>query len=235
MLKNAFLSFIVFISLTTLYAKDVPSLSGPVIDEAKLLSWDFKTKVSRSLKKVKDKTGNQIQLYITNSLEGEPIEAFTIKAVDTWKLGTDGKDNGVLFLISISDRQMRIEVGRGLEGTLTDQRAGRIVDNATTFFKNGKFEEGILVALHQIAAEAGTGLDDLPVVKKKNYKNKKNLVFFIIFIIYILFFGRGGRGRGRYLRSSRYYGGSFGGSGSSGSSWSGGGGSFGGGGASGRW
>lgn len=94
--------------------RDIPVLSGPVIDEPNLLSAQETRDISAALENIRGKV--QIQVWIVRSLDGEAIESLSIRATDKWKLGTAKEDNGVLILISTEDRQMRIEVGQGLEG-----------------------------------------------------------------------------------------------------------------------
>jgi uncharacterized protein len=85
----------------------------------------------------------QIAILTIDSLDGDPLEDFSIRVVDQWKIGQKGKDNGVLFLAVKNDRKMRLEVGRGLEHVLTDLAAGRIIDRIVApSFKAGRFDEG---------------------------------------------------------------------------------------------
>ena len=85
------------------------------------------------------------------SLEGEVIEEYGIKVAEAWKIGWKGKDNGVIFLVAKQDRKMRIEVGRGLEGKLTDLTAGRIVDLVVKpRFKRGDFDGGVVSGVHAV-------------------------------------------------------------------------------------
>src|SRR6187431_979785 len=101
----------------------VPPLTGPVIDQAGLLSAEQVSDLSARAQAML--THLQMQIWIVPSLEGEAIEQLSIRAVDQWKLGDEKKDNGLLFLIAPADKRMRIEVGRGLEGNIPDILAGR--------------------------------------------------------------------------------------------------------------
>ena len=127
-----------------LFAADVPYLTGRITDNAQLLSPEVNRSLSDSLQAHEKRTGNQIAVLTIATLDGESIEDYAVRVFESWKLGQKGKDNGVLIVVVPNDRRMRIEVGYGLEGTLTDAMAGRIVQNIMTpKFKNGDFEGGI--------------------------------------------------------------------------------------------
>ncbi|HNI89138.1 MAG TPA: TPM domain-containing protein, partial [Leptospiraceae bacterium] len=127
-------SIIIFLLLQTasIFALDVPYLSGRVVDEAGILSEETKSSLEKKLIEQEKKTSNQLVVLTIPSLEGEVLEDYSIKVATTWKLGQKGKDNGVLLLIAKDDRKLRIEVGYGLEGTLTDVMCSRIIRNEIT-------------------------------------------------------------------------------------------------------
>ncbi|HET9208994.1 MAG TPA: TPM domain-containing protein, partial [Thermoanaerobaculia bacterium] len=110
-------------------AREVPYLSGRVVDEAAMIPADARQRIEQKLAAFEQRTGGQVAVLTIESLQGDPLEDFSLRVVETWKLGKSGKDNGVLFLVSEQDRQMRIEVGYGLEPELTDAESGRILDN----------------------------------------------------------------------------------------------------------
>jgi uncharacterized protein len=125
-------------------AADVPYLSGRVVDNAELLGAGTKRRLDERLKAHEAETGNQIVVLTVPSLGGESVEAYAEQVFNAWKLGQKGRDNGVLVLVAPEERRMRIEVGYGLEGTLTDVAASRIIRNVMTpRFKEGDFEAGI--------------------------------------------------------------------------------------------
>jgi len=125
-------------------AADVPFLTGRVVDEANILSPGVEQSLSQMSEKHEQATGNQVVVLTMPSLEGESIEGYATRVFDAWKLGQKGKDNGVLVIVAPNDRKMRIEVGYGLEGTLTDAGASRIIREAMTpQFKSGNYEAGI--------------------------------------------------------------------------------------------
>jgi uncharacterized protein len=136
---------IVLLISTMLFGADVPYLTGRITDNAQLLSPEVNRSLSESLQAHEKRTGNQIAVLTISSLGGENIEDYSVRVFESWKLGQKGKDNGVLIVVVPGDRRMRIEVGYGLEGTLTDAMAGRIIQTVMTpEFKIGNFEGGIV-------------------------------------------------------------------------------------------
>ncbi len=149
-LRNSLLA-VMFLSAVTAAALDVPFLSGRVTDNAEVLNDATRRALTERLKTHEDRTGDQIAVLTVPSLEGENIEEYAVKVFETWKLGMKGKDNGVLVIVAPKDRRMRIEVGYGLEGTLTDLAAGRIVRNVMTpRFKAGDYNGGIEAGVQAI-------------------------------------------------------------------------------------
>lgn len=234
MLARIGLILISFLAIFNLWALEIPKLSGPVVDEAGLISLSAERKIADVLKSFKVQFGPQIQVLTLETLDNTPLEEASIKITDAWKLGSESGDNGVLFLIAKKERQMRIEVGQGLEGMLTDVKSARILDLATPYFAQGDFDLGVSVALNAIMGQLGgenAKTDMVPVASKKQMnKNPKGLIFFVILFLFLIFGGRGRRRRSWFL-----YGGGRSSGGFSGGGWSGGGGGFSGGGASGRW
>jgi uncharacterized protein len=151
-------------SATAVFAlNDVPYLSGRVTDDAEILSPEVKSTVAERLKAHEDRTGNQIAVLTVQTLEGESVEEFAVRVFESWKLGQKGKDNGVLVLVVPQDRRMRIEVGYGLEGTLTDLLAGRIVRGIMTpRFKTGDYNGGVEAGVNAIIDVLEKGADALP-------------------------------------------------------------------------
>src|SRR5512143_2749289 len=138
----------------------VPALSGPVVDQAGLLDPRWERRLSdlcRGARAREGGTGVQLQYLLVRSLEGEAIESFSMRAAEAWKLGTRGKDNGVLVVVARDDRRVRIEVGGGVEGGLTDAQSGRIIRNTLTpAFREGRYGEGLYQAGREILAALGS-------------------------------------------------------------------------------
>lgn len=134
----------ILLVIFTVRGAEVPYLTGRVTDNAQILSPVTKKMLSDSLKAHENRTGNQIAVLTLSTLDGDNIEEYANKVFNEWKLGQKGKDNGILILVVPDDRRMRIEVGYGLEGTMTDLLAGRIIrDVMTPKFKNEDYDGGI--------------------------------------------------------------------------------------------
>ena len=139
-----FLLLLMLLTSSIISAVDIPYLTGRVTDNAQILSETTRQLLTKSLKAHEDRTGNQIAVLTVPTIDGESIEEYAAQVFEAWKLGQQGKDNGVLILIVPDDRRMRIEVGYGLEGTLTDGMAGQIIRTVMTpKFKNGDYDGGI--------------------------------------------------------------------------------------------
>ncbi len=134
--------------------RDVPFLSGRVVDEAALLPPLARTALEAKLAALEQETKVQVAVLTVLSLDGEPIEDFSHRVAETWKLGDAKRDDGVLFLVARDDRKMRIEVGYGLEPTLTDIRTRRIQDDLVRpAFRSGDFAGGIEKGIDAIGAQ----------------------------------------------------------------------------------
>lgn len=128
----------------TVFGADIPYLTGRITDNAQLLSPAVSRALSASLAAHEDRTGNQIAVLTIPTIDGENIEEYAVKVFEAWKLGQKGKDNGILIVVVPDDRRLRIEVGYGLEGTLTDGMAGQIIRTVMTpKFKNKDYGAGI--------------------------------------------------------------------------------------------
>ena len=115
-------------ALTSLsFALDVPPLTGRVVDLAHVLPPNTVESLTTRLKAHEETTSNQVTVLVLPSLEGEPLESYSHRVATTWKLGQKGTDNGVLLLVAMKERKIRIEVGYGLEGALTDARSAQII------------------------------------------------------------------------------------------------------------
>lgn len=124
-------------------ALDVPPYKGYVNDLAGMLAPQTAAKLESTLASFDLSDSTQVAILTIPTLAGIPIEDFSIKVVESWKVGQKGKDNGVLLLVARDDRKVRIEVGRGLEGVLTDLLCGRIIDKVLKpYFKAGRVDEG---------------------------------------------------------------------------------------------
>jgi uncharacterized protein len=218
-------------------AFDIPRPAGYVTDSAGLLSHATVLRLDQALRAFEASDSTQIAVLTVPSLEGEPLEDYSIKVAEDWKIGQKGKDNGALLLIAKAEHKVRIEVGYGLEGQLTDLLTGRIIDNEITpRFKRGDFDGGVTAG---VAAMMEAVRGEYQGTGRTTQKHRRSpfgllaaLLFFGPFLLGV-FRPRSGRYRrgGFWIGGGGFGGGGFGGGGG----FSGGGGGFGGGGSSGSW
>src|SRR6202163_9187 len=126
------------------FAANFPALTGRIVDQANVISAETRNAVEPKLADLEAKSGIQLVVATVTSLEGLEIEPYANLLFRTWKLGEKTKNNGVLLLVAPNEHRVRIEVGYGLEGTLTDALSKVIIANAITpRFKAGDFGDGI--------------------------------------------------------------------------------------------
>jgi uncharacterized protein len=233
----------------TLSALDVPRLEGRVNDYAGVLDAGQKAELESYLASVEQKTTAQLVLLTVKSLEGEPLEDYSMRVAEAWKIGQKGKDNGVILLVAMAEHAVRIEVGYGLEPVLPDGKCGTIIRQIIVpEFRSGSYYAGIkdgFQAMAQVIGGDSAQVDELQKQERSRggLPNGLGCTFFIIiFILFIVLksvspckawrsLSTGSRG----WTSHGGGGGWFSGGGGGGGGFSGGGGSFGGGGASGGW
>lgn len=211
-----------------------------VVDAAHLLSGDQVQILEQKLDAFSDSTSNQIAVVTINSLDDYPIEDYANKLFREWKIGTAKNNNGILLLISKDDHKIRIEVGYGLEGAITDVMSSDIISNdLTPNFRNENFYAGIDEATTSLMQAAAGEYKERGTSNNENNGGGDILGLIIIIFIIVIFLGRGrggGKGGGMFSRRGfgswwfpgMFLGGGNWGSGSGG--WSSGGGGFGGGG-----
>lgn len=234
-----------------------PTLTGQVVDGANVLSSQEEAELTKILSQVKGKSTDQIVVVTVPSLQGLAIEEFGIKLARHWGIGQEGKDNGVLLIVAPTQRKVRIEVGRGLEGVLPDALAGLIIQRRILpAFKRGDIASGIKAGVEDIRASLLGDGAEVALRAKKPENEISHLLPFIFFAFWIVPFvyflsslNRDRRVSGRvpggviiipgsFGRAEDHWHGSGGftrSSGGFGGGFSGGGGGFGGGGASGGW
>jgi uncharacterized protein len=237
----------VFVPFLSYAQPAIPELWGMRIhDEAKILSPAFVEQLEHRLQTDEDSTSNQIAVLIIRSLDDYPIEDYTLKVVEKWKLGQADKDNGVLLFVAVDDRKVRIETGSGVEGVLPDAVCNQIIRNEIApHFRQSDYEGGIQAAVDAITKAISGEYEGEPQTSAPRKRGGSILPFLIILIIIIIIGrirggGGGGYRGGGWSSGSGWFGGGFSGGGSSwggggGGGFSGGGGGFGGGGSSGSW
>jgi uncharacterized protein len=129
----------------------VPPLSGQVVDQTGTLAANDVASLTGTLKDLETRKGSQIAVLIVPTTDGEAIEQFSLRAAEAWKIGRKKIDDGALLVIAKNDRRLRIEVGYGLEGALTDVTTKRIIDeDITPKFKAGDFAGGVSAGINRI-------------------------------------------------------------------------------------
>ena len=216
---------------------DFPSLTGRVVDQAGVLRSATERAISEQLRAHEAETTNQVVVVTLGSLQGYSIEDFGVRLGRHWGIGQEGRDNGVLLIVAPSERKVRIEVGYGLEGALTDALARTIIDSEILpAFRRGNLERGVRAGTDGIlAAIAGTYEAPRRSPGRTSSSDSFNpLIFFIFFAFVVFGIIRNARREGDVGSGGGWS--SFdGGGGGGGGGFSGGGGSFGGGGSSGSW
>lgn len=244
MLQRTFLLLAFFLSGGVTIA-NATTLDQPVWDQAGLLSPKVEGALNKRLREVREAGGPQMAVIIAPQLKSGSIEQDAIDLADDLKLGSKDKDDGVILLIALKEKKIRIEVGQGLEGVLPDIQAGRIIrDVMVPLIRLNRFDEAVWLAVdHTLKLTFPQGGSESPAVTQdfSVERKKPRIIDYLIFVFYIiaflmivigrLFFGRrrsfwGGGG----WTSGGGFGGGYGGGG-----FSGGGGGFSGGGSSGGW
>jgi uncharacterized protein len=146
-----FVALAVAVAGAAFAATEVPFLSGRVNDYARLLSDDAHGRLESTLAEIERTTGAQVVVLTVETLGDEAIEDYSMHVAETWKLGQKGKNNGVLLVVARDDHKMRIEVGYGLEGALTDAQCSRIIaELMRPRFRDGDFAGGLDAAVTAI-------------------------------------------------------------------------------------
>ena len=217
--------------------------------------------LNAKLRQFEQDSGAQFIIYVFPSLESESLEDFTIRAVERWKVGQKKYDNGLVLFVFVQEKKVRIEVGYGLEGTMTDAFSSRVIrDQIAPAFQQGQYGRGLNAAADVIIKKIKTGEEPVPPLNPQGQGQRPGggqeedigiipvlvILFLIFFVVLPMLRRRGGGGCGGCVLPFLLSGGrgiTFGGGGGGfsgggfggGGGFSGGGGGFGGGGASGGW
>lgn len=252
--RGLLLLFAAYFVSTAGFAQElaIPELTSPVQDQAGLLTTRKAQQLDRTLRTLYSQTKTQLAILIVPTLNGESIEQASIKVAEKWKLGTAKEDRGVLLMMAIKERRMRIEVGQGLEGDLPDAYAKRIIDEVIApLMRERAFDDAVTLGVAAIVQRTDP---EFPIANVLGVRasdavrggpartlslTEKIFFFAVLFLLFLLFVRYPSLFFLLLLSSSRRgsggYGGYYGGRGSGGGGWSGGGGGFSGGGASGGW
>jgi uncharacterized protein len=241
------------------HARPLPALDARVVDEAGVLDATERSRIDRLLASYEQRTGHQFAVVVLGSLEGDALESVSMRAAEQWRLGDAKRDDGAIVLLAMNERAARVEVGYGLEGTITDAVASRVIrDVMAPHLVNGHvalaLEDGLDVLMKAAEGES-TGLAPTAPGVVREEPSWVTLLPVVLFVVVMVMNAMSRRRRGGYgtrvggvtnalwwtsvlgssLGAGR--GGGFGGGGfgGGGGGFGGGGGGFGGGGASGRW
>jgi uncharacterized protein len=232
------------------HATNFPPLTGRVVDAANVLSPSTRAELTQQLDAFEQRSGIQLVVATVPSLDGLDIETYGVDLARAWQIGSKARNDGAVLLIAKAEHKVRIEVGYGLEGDLTDAMSSYIISTRIVpQFRRGDFDAGVRDGVNAIIEVLGNPQQAAQTTAKRHAKSIPAGVFWLI-VLFIVFSGFGGRGRrGGGLARAIIWGsvlngmssgrgrGGFGGGGfgGGGGGFHGGGGSFGGGGASGSW
>jgi uncharacterized protein len=170
------------LSCCVAYALDVPPLLSRVNDLAGLLSREQAGAMNDRLAQFEQETGHQIAVLTLTSLDGDALEDFSIRVAETWKIGHKGNDNGVILLVVRDDRKLRIEVGYGLEGVLSDAIANRIIQEVIVpRFRDRDFAGGIESGVAAIIqATRGEPISAVPGTPKRSADSRLSAILLLL-------------------------------------------------------
>jgi uncharacterized protein len=236
--KSSLLFFLLLLLISSTYGQNLPSEPvGHVNDFADMLNRSERQQLEQKLRNYRDTTTTVIAIAMLENLNGISIEETATTLFNNWNMWEDDKDNGILIVVAKQEREVRIEVGYGLEGAVPDIMAGRIIrEIITPNFKRGDFYAGLdraTSAIIQLASGEFTG----QLAEERSSSEENDMASFIIFILFVIFViyssarKGGGKRNGKRRRRRTLGPGGFiwlGGSGGFGGGSSGGGGGFGG-------
>lgn len=170
----------------------IPALSSPVMDEANFFNATEKEDLSRLAMAIYQGGGPQITIFTVESLQGYEIEEFSIRVAESWKLGTKEKDNGLLLVIAKAERSMRLEVGNGIEGEITDYESSQYTQQILpAYFKQGEFYLGVKKLMLDVAQKFNISNQlesEGKLVQRVNNFNKHSfeIYLFVVAVIFLL-------------------------------------------------
>jgi uncharacterized protein len=188
--RVSLLAFLVCWAFVALADVAVPPLSGRVVDQTGTLSASDISALTQKLRDLETRKGSQVAVLIVPTTAPETIEQFSIKVADAWKVGRQKIDDGAILVVAKNDRKLRIEVGYGLEGSLTDATTSRIIDEIIVpRFRNGDFAGGISAGVDRIVAVVDGEKLPAPVPRDQNpdWLNQVDLTNpFVLFALIIM-------------------------------------------------
>lgn len=170
---------------------EVPQLHSRVNDYAAMLSPETVQGLEGKLAEFERKESTQVVVLTVPTLAGDSLEDFSIRVAESWRIGQRGTDNGVILVIAAQDRKMRIEVGRGLEGVLTDLLSGRIIrDEIAPRFREGDIDGGVIAGVSAIMSAVTGEYQAQPRDLRSGRKSAPPvLTLFVFLVVGCIFFG----------------------------------------------
>ena len=192
MTRAAAVAALLLVSLCALADdRPIPALTGRVVDETGALTAEEKRSLEANLQAFEQRKGSQIAVLITGTTFPEPIESYSIRVADAWKIGRKGVNDGILVVVAKSDRVMRLEVGYGLEGAIPDAVARRLIDEVfIPGFREGHFYEGLSAGIDRMIKVIDG--EPLPEVSQSNAGRgdaRSIESYFVLFIVASLALG----------------------------------------------
>ncbi len=184
----------IFLVVFPVLAQELPQPVGYVNDFAGMFSFSFRQSLEQELVAFEKETTAEIAVVTIDSLEGGNLEDYAVRLFEDWQIGKKDKDNGLLLLIAEKEREIRIEVGYGLEPVITDGRAGRIIrEQMQPAFREGNYEEGVRLAVSQIEEyiqgdESASGVEGAVEEAKTIFPFL--FIIFFMFVYFASFLGR---------------------------------------------
>jgi uncharacterized protein len=200
-ITTALCAALLVLSASGAWALDAPPYAGRVTDLAGMMSPATRQALDAHLAELEKTDSTQVAVLTVPSLEGDSIEAFSMRVAEAWKVGQKDTDNGALLVVSKEDRKVRIEVGYGLEGVLTDILAGQIVDNVITpRFKAGDFDGGFAAG---VAAISGAVRGEYVATRAPGKRGKSGVLPLIVLPMLLIIFFTEVFGRGKRAAMAR--------------------------------
>ena len=159
-MKSLLIAILLF-AVSAMAEFKVPALPNPVNDYANVLTRAGKERIATDIVNLKKATGAQAGVLIVNSLDGSSVEEATMAAARQWKLGSKDRDDGVLLLIAVKDRKIRLEVGYGLESIITDYHAKQITASMKSALKSGNYDSAVSTAITGVNARIRAHADEI--------------------------------------------------------------------------
>jgi len=196
--KKSFLSQIALLAALLLVGaavmaedRPIPALTGRVVDETGTLTADQKGALEGKLQNFEQRKGSQIVVLLTGTTFPEPIESYSIRVAEAWKIGRKGVSDGIVIVVAKSDRTMRLEVGYGLEGVIPDAVARRLIDEVfIPGFREGNFYAGLDAGIDRlIKVIDGEPLPEVKVSDRGKGDLRSLESYFVLFLVITLVFG----------------------------------------------